>query len=201
MTLTSTSNPFSILKDGKLKPGVYKIQNLYHQNYLDVEEHSRKMCCRPARDLEDGRGLWEIKNLGVGYTVRRVEPGKPDQFCNPMEGINDGTQLYVAAYPIAWRIEVVDDDEHRGFEYIRVYWGTTKRAWDLAYTTGTRVSMWMDSRPVSWRIWKLISVKAEGTLAPSKSSTETQGSGSLPPYDENAAGQTPTRAQHYGAWA
>jgi len=36
-----------------------------------------------------------------------------------MEGVNDGTQLYVAAYPIAWRIEVVDDDEHRGFEYIR----------------------------------------------------------------------------------
>lgn len=93
MTLTSTNDPFSILKDGKLKPGVYKIQNLYHQNYLDVEEHSRKLCCRPARDLEDGRGLvclclssvvhvsddwkWEIKNLGVGYTVRRVSPPMP----------------------------------------------------------------------------------------------------------------------------
>ena len=88
MTLTSTSDSSSIFKDGKLKPGVYKIQNLYHQNYLDVEEHSRKVCCRHARDLEDGRGLvrlylsstvrasddwkWEIKNFGVGYTVRRV---------------------------------------------------------------------------------------------------------------------------------
>jgi len=93
MTLKSTSDPSSILKDGKLKPGVYKIQNLYHQNYLDVEEHSRKLCCRPVWDLEDGKGLvclclssavcvsddwkWEIKNLGVGYTVRRVSSPIP----------------------------------------------------------------------------------------------------------------------------
>jgi hypothetical protein len=27
--------------------------------------------------------------------------------------------LSVAAYPVAWRVEVVDDDKHRGFEYIR----------------------------------------------------------------------------------
>jgi len=93
MTLKSTGDPSSILKDGKIKPGVYKIQNLYHQNYLDVEEHSRKLWCRPARDLEDGKGLvclrlssmvrvsddwkWEIKNLGVGYTVRRVSSPMP----------------------------------------------------------------------------------------------------------------------------
>ena len=33
----------------------------------------------------------------------------------------DGTreQLRVAAYPVAWRIEIVDDPNHRGFEYIR----------------------------------------------------------------------------------
>ena len=27
--------------------------------------------------------------------------------------------LLVAAYPVAWRIEVADDDVHRGFEYFR----------------------------------------------------------------------------------
>ena len=37
-----------------------------------------------------------------------------------MKGLNDGIPLYVAAYPVAWRIEVADDDEHRGFEYIRL---------------------------------------------------------------------------------
>ena len=36
-----------------------------------------------------------------------------------MEGLDDGTALYVAAYPVAWRIELVDDDAHRGFEYAR----------------------------------------------------------------------------------
>ena len=88
MTMSSTGNSTSILKDGKLKPGIYKIQNLYHQNYLDVQEHSKQLWCRPAKDLEDGKGLvslhppftvpisdnrkWEIKNLGIGYTIKRV---------------------------------------------------------------------------------------------------------------------------------
>ena len=36
-----------------------------------------------------------------------------------MEGLGDGSLLRVAAYPVAWRIEVVNDDDHRGFEYIR----------------------------------------------------------------------------------
>ena len=87
----STMNPqaSSIFKDGKLKPGVYKIQNLCSGTYLDIHRHSREVCCRPARDLEDGRGLvslylpsvpvrvsddqkWEIKSFGAGYTIRMV---------------------------------------------------------------------------------------------------------------------------------
>ena len=27
--------------------------------------------------------------------------------------------LPVAAFPVAWRIKIVDDDKHRGFEYVR----------------------------------------------------------------------------------
>ena len=50
-----------------------------------------------------------------------MEPGRPKQFCAPLEGVNDGDPLYVGAYPVAWRIEVVDDDKHRDFEYVR--WG------------------------------------------------------------------------------
>ena len=30
-----------------------------------------------------------------------------------------GCPLHTTAYPAAWRIEVVDDDAHRGFEYVR----------------------------------------------------------------------------------
>jgi len=36
-----------------------------------------------------------------------------------MEGINDGTPIHVSAYPAAWRIEVVTEGVHRGFEYVR----------------------------------------------------------------------------------
>jgi len=36
-----------------------------------------------------------------------------------MEGLGNGTALSVAAYPVAWRVEVVNDDKHRGFEYVR----------------------------------------------------------------------------------
>jgi len=57
MASTSTSNSLSIFKDGKLKPGIYKFQNLYNDAYLDIREDSREMYCRPPQDLKEGRGL------------------------------------------------------------------------------------------------------------------------------------------------
>ena len=58
MTSTSTSNPSSIFKDGKLKPGIYKIQSLYNNAYLDIHEHAaRELHLRPAQDLGEGKGL------------------------------------------------------------------------------------------------------------------------------------------------
>ena len=35
-----------------------------------------------------------------------------------MEVINYST-ISVAPYPVAWRVEIVDDIKHRGFEYVR----------------------------------------------------------------------------------
>ena len=83
-----TSVPSSIFENGRLGSGIYKIQNLLSETYLDIHKVSLKACCRPARDLEDGGGLvrpylsfliykpndskWEIKSFAVGYTVRRV---------------------------------------------------------------------------------------------------------------------------------
>ena len=63
----------------------------------------------------DGQPLRPYANPRDG----QVEDGKPDQFCAPMEGIKGGTPLFVGAYPVAWRIEIFDDDKHRGFEYVR----------------------------------------------------------------------------------
>ena len=58
------------------------------------------------------------------YVERReqVEPAKAEQFCNPMEGINNGTPLFVTAYPVAWRVEIVNDEIHRGDEYVWWSW-------------------------------------------------------------------------------
>ena len=36
-----------------------------------------------------------------------------------MEGLNGGDKLFVTAYPVAWRIETIDDGVHREFEYVR----------------------------------------------------------------------------------
>ena len=77
----------SILEGGKLKPGIYKIQNIDAETYLDIEVATREVCCRPAQNLGEGRGFvcrhllslfvsdnqkWEIKSLGAGYAVQRV---------------------------------------------------------------------------------------------------------------------------------
>lgn len=66
MAVSSTNNS-SIFKDGKLKPGIYKIQNIYHETYLDIHRHSKELCCRLAKDLEDGRGLVSWYLLYVLY--------------------------------------------------------------------------------------------------------------------------------------
>ena len=53
----SANDTSSILQDGKLKRGVYKMQNAYTRTYIDIEEHSRKLCTRPAQNLEEGNGI------------------------------------------------------------------------------------------------------------------------------------------------
>ena len=56
MTLTSANESDSVFRDGKLKPGIYKIQNIVSQTYVDIREQTRELCGRPAAAL-GGRGL------------------------------------------------------------------------------------------------------------------------------------------------
>ena len=46
----------SIFEDGKLRPGIYKIQNIVGQTYVDIREHNKELCARPGALLE-GKGL------------------------------------------------------------------------------------------------------------------------------------------------
>ena len=89
MTSNSPSDSSSLFEDRKLKSEIYKLQNLYSWTYLDINEHSRQLCCRPTHNLEDGYGFvrpfswfviwhvpddqkWKIAPLGAGYSVQKV---------------------------------------------------------------------------------------------------------------------------------
>lgn len=60
-TESSTKNGHELgqrlFKGGRVKPGTYKIYNICYQCYSDFLEQSEKLCCYPARDVEDRRGL------------------------------------------------------------------------------------------------------------------------------------------------
>lgn len=55
--MPSTPPGYTIFEDGKLKPGLYKIQNLASKTYLDIHEHSMELYCRPTAALEKDDGV------------------------------------------------------------------------------------------------------------------------------------------------
>ena len=59
-----------IFEYGNLEPGIYKIQNLRSETYLDVHHHSKEVCCRPVHASDAQK--WEIKPLGIGYSIQMV---------------------------------------------------------------------------------------------------------------------------------
>ena len=64
----STSDSASIFHDGKLKPGIYRIQNIVSQTYLDIRNDSKQLCCRPAAVLE-GKGLVGSRSHSIPIAV------------------------------------------------------------------------------------------------------------------------------------
>ena len=53
---SGTGSSASIFQDGKLKPGIYKIQNIVSNTYVDTKDHLRELCGRPSSLLESGGG-------------------------------------------------------------------------------------------------------------------------------------------------
>jgi len=158
----------SMFVNGKLKAGKYKVQNLTGQTYLEILEDSRELCCRPGAVLSSQDALWEFQVSGSGYKIKKVDPGKPDQFCNALGGLffGFGSAVSATAFPAAWRVEIVNDIQYQGFGYVRIYWGSTNKALDLNWwgssKDGTTVRLWEHIACDPWRIWKLIPIQDGG---------------------------------------
>jgi len=111
-----------------------------------------------------------------------------------MDQLKDSS-LSVAPYTVAWRIEIVDDVRHRGFEYVRFCWGTTEWSWAVrgwSKDNGAKVITWTENNrdSVTLLMWKLIPVRVEP-----RSSNETEGQEFPPSYEGDTAGQSSTRTQ------
>jgi len=192
MSLSSIFGSSSIFQNGKLKPGVYKIQNVRSETYLDLHLHSMELCCRPAKDLAANRGLWKIGGFGDGYAIWRVDPGNPHQFCSPLRGISFDNPIGVTPYPVGWRIQRADDKVYSRYEYIRIYFGPdTDQIWDLWDGNGDNGALvkFCNFNHNAQQVWRLIPAEAEDVGLPPKSWSETFGLG-LPPYDMNEPGQS-----------
>ena len=44
-------DPMSMFVNGKLRPGVYQVQHLVGQTFLEILQDSKEVCCRPAAIL------------------------------------------------------------------------------------------------------------------------------------------------------
>ncbi|KAF9781759.1 hypothetical protein BJ322DRAFT_243044 [Thelephora terrestris] len=108
---------------------------------------------------------WEFQPFGLGYTIRKVHPkgsSRPDLYCTMLEGLSNRSTVAVSPYPAAWRVQIVDDETHKGFEYIRLVWSTTEMVWDLAWwgnsSDGNKVQLFGGNSSQLCQNWKLIPV-------------------------------------------
>ena len=63
MLVLPPSDPMSIFVNGKLRPGVYQVQNLTGQTFLEILEDTKEVCCRPAAVLSPQDALVCDSNL------------------------------------------------------------------------------------------------------------------------------------------
>ena len=65
MKVSPPDDPMSIFANGKLKQGKYKVQNLASHTYLEILEHSRELCCRPAKVLSQQEASVNLNTLSA----------------------------------------------------------------------------------------------------------------------------------------
>lgn len=58
-------------------------------------------------------------NVSAPIQVHPKGSSKPDLYCTMLEGLSNRSTVAVSPYPAAWRVQIVDDETYKGFEYIR----------------------------------------------------------------------------------
>jgi len=170
LAVASPEDPMSIFLDGKLKPGTYRVQNVTGHTFLEIHWDSGQLCCRPASVLSEKDGLWEFQVCGSGYQIKKLEDGKPAQFCSPSGGffVGFGSAVRTTAFPAAWNVQVVDNITYRGFGYVSIFLGSTNKVLDLNWggssRDGTTVRLWENIISDPCRMWKLTPVRVDEAL-------------------------------------
>ncbi|KAF9777282.1 hypothetical protein BJ322DRAFT_1188119 [Thelephora terrestris] len=129
MTLTAEKDSPSMFEDGKLKPGIYKIQNIVGQNVRDIRDHSQELCCRPPLLLKDkgcGKSSLRVRDTPFAGSSQASLINSAS-----LSGLGNESIISVGTFPVAWRMEIAQDDRYRGCEYVCFFWGATDMAWDL----------------------------------------------------------------------
>ncbi|KAF9648159.1 hypothetical protein BDM02DRAFT_3187328 [Thelephora ganbajun] len=75
MTFTSTDNSPPIFENGKLKPGIYKIQNLQTEGYVDIHEHLKEM--------------WTETDRTYAYWIWKLLPVKVEGMITPSQSSSE----------------------------------------------------------------------------------------------------------------
>ncbi|KAF9777279.1 hypothetical protein BJ322DRAFT_1025852 [Thelephora terrestris] len=143
----------TLFDGGKLKPGIYKIQNIVGETYLDIREHNKELCCRPDFVL-GGKGQW-------------------------IDGSRWESRYLCFYLPCGLEVEEVHDKHYMGYEYVRLghpshpsfFWGTSNLTWDLADygSSNDRTPVHYKitgSRAPNCRVWKLTPVKLHAGFQP-----------------------------------
>ena len=152
MKVSPTNDPMSIFVDGKLIPGVYKIQNLYWETYLEIVEYSKELCCRPTTVLSPQDALVNLDGLlileqSTFLTLRSGNFSRPGQ---------DTRSKRCARLPILWHSHstLVTTNVPGGVRSTTESRNNTAARWKgCSSDSGTRSQLRRSPRPGGSRSW------------------------------------------------
>lgn len=147
----------SIFKDDWVKPGIYKVQSVVSEGFVDVDPNTKIFTCKTSSSAE-----WQVVRLGEGYSISKLKFGGPPEFPTVLAGKPDKegrVPVTATEYTTTWRVEKVTDPKHPNS--VRFFWAETSQVWDLSDYGHGEIVNYKDNNiepGVPNRIWKLVHV-------------------------------------------